>query len=465
MMFRVTHLFLFVPMIFSLSVASGADEFRAGTATVEITPPLGYRMSGYFSERLSTGVKDPLLAKAVVFQQGDESAALVFCDIVAVSLDVSTQARRQAAKLTGIPFANIAIAATHSHTGPLYFGALREHFHRKAVEAHGSDPYEKVDYPSQLIKKLASVIQAARKNVQPVRLTAGYAKETRLSFNRRFHMKTGPVRFNPGPLNPNIVRVAGPIDPEVGLVQFYPVQGAKPLGAIVSFALHLDTVGGTEYSGDYPKYIQDALRKTYGDDYLSLFGAGTCGDINHVDVTIRGRRSASEIGTMLSETVSNTLKKLEAVKELSLAVRSANVNAELQTYSTEQVANARTIMERVGSRDVSFLDRVEAYKVMALQLRKEETIPLEVQAFRLGTDLAIVTLPGEVFVELGMAIKQASPFKTTLVIELTNDAPGYIPTRKAFVEGSYETVNSRVKPGNGEKMVEIAVRLLKELKK
>ena len=90
-------------------------------------------------------------------------------------------------------------------------------------------------------------------------------------------------------------------------------------------------------------------------------------------------------------------------------------------------------------------------------------IPLEVQAFRLGGDVAVVGLPGEVFVDLGLAIKRASPFATTLVVELCNDAPGYIPTRKAFREGSYETVNSRVQPGGGELLVDAASRLLKSL--
>jgi len=86
-----------------------------------------------------------------------------------------------------------------------------------------------------------------------------------------------------------------------------------------------------------------------------------------------------------------------------------------------------------------------------------------VQVFRLSSDVAVVGLPGEVFVDLGLAIKQASPFDTTLVIELCQDAPGYIPTKKAFAEGSYETVNSRIAPGGGEMMVKAAVRLLKEL--
>ena len=79
---------------------------------------------------------------------------------------------------------------------------------------------------------------------------------------------------------------------------------------------------------------------------------------------------------------------------------------------------------------------------------------------RLGMNLAG---PADVFVDLGLAIKQANPFATTLVIELCECAPGYIPTEKAFAEGSYETVNSRIAPGGGERMTQTAIRLLKGL--
>ena len=75
-----------------------------------------------------------------------------------------------------------------------------------------------------------------------------------------------------------------------------------------------------------------------------------------------------------------------------------------------------------------------------------------------------IPVSGEVFVDLGLAIKRGSPFARTLVIELCNDNPAYIPTKKAFVEGSYETVNSLIQSGGGEAMVETALRLLKELK-
>ena len=89
---------------------------------------------------------------------------------------------------------------------------------------------------------------------------------------------------------------------------------------------------------------------------------------------------------------------------------------------------------------------------------------MEVQAFRLDADTAIVCLPCEIFVDLGLAIKRASPFKRTLVIEICNDRPSYVPTLKAFAEGSYEVTNARVKPGAGEILVDTAVKLLGEIK-
>ena len=103
---------------------------------------------------------------------------------------------------------------------------------------------------------------------------------------------------------------------------------------------------------------------------------------------------------------------------------------------------------------------MKAYKILDCRLRGGGGIELEAQAFRLSRDLAVVGLPGEVFVELGLEIKRRSPFATTLVIELCHDAPGYIPTGKAFREGSYETVNSRIAPGGGETLAEAAVGLL-----
>lgn len=460
------HLILIALVV---TAASGslhaADPLRVGLATVDITPPAGYRMSGYFSERFNTATHDPLLAKAMVLEQGDTRAAIVCCDLIGISKAVSSEARQKASQATGIPAANIVITATHSHTGPLYAGAMRNYFHRRAVEQHGSDPHEEVEYGGMLVAKLVECIEQAQRNAAESKLSAGSTEQLGLSFNRRFHMRDGTVRFNPGLQNPDIVRVAGPIDPEVGLLLVSNSDG-KPVASLSAFALHLDTVGGTEYSADYPYYIAETLQQRFGAEFLSLFAAGTCGDINHIDVSqparLKSREGTQMIGTTLGKTIAAALPKLDS-QETALAARRTLVKVPLQQYDAERTAAARADMAKIGTREMSFLEQVETYKIVALAELKSETLDLEVQAFRLSGDAAIVTLPGEVFVELGLAIKQASPFKTTLVIELANDTPGYIPTQKAFAEGSYETVNSRIASGGAEKMVEAAIAMLKEL--
>jgi hypothetical protein len=441
------------------------QELRAGIGIADITPPIPFRMSGYFNERLSTGVKDRLAAKAVVFQQGETTAALVFCDLIGISLDVSTRSRRLASEATRIPADHIVVAATHSHTGPLYFGALHQYFHERAIAKLGKDPFETVDYPTLVVESIVAAIVQAKSALQPVELEAGNAHEERISFNRRFHMKDGTVRFNPGRLNPEIVRAAGPIDPQVGAIWLKRRGETNPWAAIVSFALHLDTVGGTEYSADYPKMVADELRKSCGPEFTLLFGAGTCGDINHIDVTTRQSRTPAEIGRMLAETLQQAKQRsvFAGIAESSLAVKSVKVQMPLQEYSPGEIAEARQRMDLVGNRELPFLEQVKACTIMDLQLLGMKERLFEIQAIRLDRDTAMVTLPGEVFVELGLAIKSASPFKTTLVVELANDDPAYIPTRKAFAEGSYEIVNSRVQPGGGERLVQAAVDLLKGL--
>lgn len=85
------------------------------------------------------------------------------------------------------------------------------------------------------------------------------------------------------------------------------------------------------------------------------------------------------------------------------------------------------------------------------------------QLISLGKDLAIVALPGEIFVKLGLAIKAASPFRHTLIAELTNGSIGYIPHRDACPQGHCEIVSARDVAGSGENLAEAALRLLKGL--
>ncbi len=133
-------------------------------------------------------------------------------------------------------------------------------------------------------------------------------------------MKTnGEVATWIGLNHPDVVGTAGPIYPEVGLLRFDSLEGNKPLASLTTYALHLDTVGGQQYSADFPYYLQRELSKEYEDQFTSVFGAGTCGDINHVDTQAKKRNTAEQIGLYLAESVSKALPGLEKVAKSDLA--------------------------------------------------------------------------------------------------------------------------------------------------
>jgi hypothetical protein len=234
------------------------------------------------------------------------------------------------------------------------------------------------------------------------------AQQQGLSFNRRFHMKDGSVRFNPGVLNPDIVRAAGPIDPGVGVVLVRDGDN-NALAGLVNFALHLDTTGGTLYAADYPYYAEQTLREKLGKDFMLLFGTGTCGDINHIDVTKKDRLKSDHIGATLARTVAASLEESRPIGQACLAAGRAVVDAPLQSFGPGEIEQARKDMEKVGTNELPFLEQVKAYKILDLQSRPGPATPLEVQVFRLSKEVVVVGLPGEVF-GVGLAIKKASPF-------------------------------------------------------
>lgn len=460
---------LLVGAVLLIAAYAQADSLRAGVAVEDITPPVGWRLAGNFYENISVGVHDPLYAKALVLEQGEQRAALVICDLTGVSRLVSDKARTLAALRTGIPQEHIFVAATHTHGAPLFYDYLRDLFHNRAVARYGKDPHEPMDYRQFLAERCAAAVARAAASVEPVELLAGIAKQPGLAFNRRFHMKNGTVQFNPGKRNPNILRPAGPTDSDFHLLLLRNSNG-RPLASLSLFAMHVAAFSGNRFGADFPMHLQERLREQLGKDFVSLFGQGTAGDVNHIDVSSdRPQLSDTEparIGTTLAETFLKALPKLRP-EIPALAVRSKKAPVPLQEITQEQVARARELLDREGPAMPEFLVLVEANRIMdVLEHRKQfgDYLPMEVQTFRFSNDTALVALPHEIFVELGLAIKQGSPFRNTFVLSLSNDVDFYVPTKRAFAEGSYEVVNSRIKPGGGELLVETALQLLQELK-
>jgi hypothetical protein len=135
-----------------------------------------------------------------------------------------------------------------------------------------------------------------------------------------------------------------------------------------------------------------------------------------------------------------------------------------EKFPTVELAKAYKIRRLQRLRDGQADLGRETDEVAASAEGPRTSLPAEVQVIRIGDDTAFVALPGEIFVELGLAIKKGSPFKNTFVIELANESPAYVPTRKAMEQGGYEAANSIYAPGGGETLVETALKLLGELK-
>lgn len=461
--------------------AQPAGELRVGLAEADITPPVGFPMAGYYHERLAEGAIDPLKAKAIVFRDEHTAAALVVCDLIGIATDLTREIRQRAEKATGIPAANIAITGTHTHTAPDYMKELYLN-----LGGQRQDPVRSA-YIEKLIAGPVEAIAKASAAAQSATLACGSAQQaTAVSFNRRFVMRDGSVRTWQSYENPEVVRAAGPIDPEIALLAVRD-GGGKTLGVVSNFALHLDTVGGSKWSADYPYFIEQTLKKSLGPDVVSIFGTGCCGDINHANPRSRDRNKSDFIGNSLGETIAGQLGKLEPLAQPMLFVKTSEVRLPLQDATQDEVARSiQTLAAASRKEQVDFFEHVTAYKKLILdQLRHREphansaehitwglsrslagigdSLPVDLTVIALGRDAAIVCLPGEVFVDLGLAIKQASPFRTTLVIELANNVETiYIPHRGAYAGGSYEVTNSNVQPGSGEILVESALRLLRE---
>ena len=451
-----------------------------GLAETEITPPEGFPMAGYYHARQATGTRDPLKAKAIVFCGDGQRAALVACDLTGISADLTAEVRRVAGAQTAIPAAHIVLTATHSHTAPDYYRDLYEYL--------GESREDNARYAARLVGGIVDAIVRAEAALEPVAVSAGTVRQqTPISFNRRFVMTPATRRSGRRLHNGDVGRPAGPIAPAGARLRVGAAKDDRPLGVFTNFALHLDTVGGTLWSGDYPFYVEQSLRESLGPELISVFGNGCCGDINHADPTAKTVNKTEFIGQSLAKTVQAGLADLVRVEQPTLRVRTAQVALPLQPVTEDEVARAMPLVARArkGER-VEFFELVRAYKALVLdQLRNRpsyapdnqlvglglsrvwagigEHVPVEVQVIALGQDVAIVCLSGEVFVDLGLAIKRASPFRNTMLVELSNCVEMiYIAPRVAYAVGSYEVTNSLVQPGAGELLAETAVRLLRE---
>jgi len=441
-------------------------DLKAGAGRSVITPTIG----GW----VHRDVHDDLYAKALVLESGGVSIAIVLCDLGSVTKADADPAKELAAAVTGIPREHILIAATHTHYTP--WGGDRSE--------HGRA------YFGWLAGRIADAIRLAQNRLQPAKLAHGAGAVPGEVFNRRYWMKDGSVVFNPLDCRcrtedgsyrdvwrrEDIVRPAGPTDPEVGVLVVMDEQ-ERPLAVLANYALHyVDTPDYDCISANYFGQFERTLQRMAGCDFVGMLMNGTCGDVNNVDYLGEPkpeqpypRWNMERVSDVVAAEVYRVWRSLrrssyQTVGALAVAndwfvLRHREVTPEQRQWAESLLAQP----EPDSFGDQQWLERVHASAIR----RVAEYGPqrqTQIQAFRIG-DLALVGLPSEVFVEVGLEIKRRSPFARTLVVELANDSFGYIPTDKAFSEGSYETLNSLAAVGTAPAMVESAAGLLAELAK
>jgi hypothetical protein len=441
-----------------------APTLQLGTAAVPITPPAGIALAGYYHERGSEGTADDIYVKSMVLDDGETCAGIVVCDLISMPKWIVSNARRQIEKQCPIPGSNVLIAATHTHTAPVL---LRQSIRD---ELDGAARPVSRDYSASLAQHIADAVSQAFSNRQPVRISTAVEREEQLAFNRRYWMRDGTVGWNPGKLNQNIVRPAGPTDPEVGVLYAETATTRPaPVVTLVNFAMHPDTTGGTRISADFPGVLARQLGAYKGAEMLTLFANGTCGNVNHVNVRWpdpqKGIAEAHRTGTVLAAAVLKAYSHLEeAPASLPLRVRSARLALPLPSFTEPELSQARLDIRtaRDNTRD-GFMKLVRAHRILDTAAQDGKPMEVEVQVIALGQAIAWVSWPGEMFVELGLNVKRDSPFRYTYNIELANGAIGYIPNRAAYAEGNYEVESARVAEGSGEMLATAALGLLREL--
>ncbi len=398
-----------------IEVPKEPEPMLAGFAERDFTPTeMGGIMPGSTGLPVAYGVELPLLANAAAFTSGDTSVILVSMDILSFHEEYCNDMRKRINEATGVPENNIMIAATHIHTGVALEYQLWLCPPDLKTSGHAAD------------MAVEAAIEAFE-NREEAKMGFSSIRNSTYNFCRDGQFENGDIRtWSKGDVgqattpdsNVNVMRV----DDAKGNIKCF----------IVNYANHPDTYGNkVRYSSDYPGYMREALKKEYGEDVTVLYFNGTEGDINfndyqnktHTEYTGGGHNTAKIIGEGLASTV------IRLNRHISTNETAPVINSISKIYTTARrlpTEEEFTWAENALKRGVSGLDYCFAIEYTTEDYSTlKDTYEIEVHTIQIG-EWAMVGLPGEIYTDIGRAIKKDSPFKLTSVISLANGTHGYI---------------------------------------
>ena len=421
-----------------------------------VTPEIGAEMPGGISKHFSQNVHDDLLVNAMVVDDGNTQLVLAGLDALSIKRSTTLNARQQIADATGIPADNVLIAASHTHNG----GPTADVFMSESDAAY-------CDFVAAQIAQAA--IEGYEKR-EPATLVIGAGHEGSVAFNRRFRMKDGSERTHPGVGNLDIVQVAGPIDPMVGVIGAIN-QSCRFLGCWVNYCCHATLgVGGGGFSADYIYYLRKTVQQAMRADHaIIVFGNGASGDVTQVD-NLRDRpinrdqegKPSGEhwgwhVGTTVGAEVVKVLARMDYTDEVTLACTTDILELPLRDLGDASLNQAQAWGDQaVWARELELLKEIKEV---------EPRVTAEVQMMRIGTT-GLIAVPAEYFCQYGLDIQECSPLDPTFIVSLANGCVGYVPTPQAFVGGGYEprtARSSKLCPDAGDRIAATAIRLLHDV--
>ena len=413
--------------------------FKCGFYEREITPPLGCHLSGYGNLRPAVDVKDRLMAKACVISDGNETVALIALDALRAHRKVRDKVAKRVSEFTGISENNVLVAATHSHTG-IPDPDFDNHPEMGKAQEHYFDVFADI---------IADCAILAYKRMQESEMTFGIGNVEGISFCRDYIMKGSTPRTNPGRLNPDIIGPASETDNELPVL-FVKNAAGENLGAIVSFACHLDCVGGLEFSGDFASELSKQMKKVYGEDFVTVFFMGTAGDINHVNVKVEGIAPDHyrSMGRKIAGEAIKTIAFAEPIEGDKLICRFRTIQIPRREVSEEQYARARYVLETLEVDPDAKLEadggKSNAYHIMmarkliSVMAEVPEISDVPLHYMKIG-ELELFGFPSEVYCYFGRDVKAKCGNDKRMVISYCNGLFGYIPTRDLFYDTVYES--------------------------
>lgn len=447
----------------------------SGFAERDITPEIGMEQPGGYGKSFHKTFHDPCKVRTAVFYDGKKKVAIVGIDALMVHRSLVLSVRKKVQESCGIPAESILIAASHSHSsGPT--GMIQPGQYDHADPLPKSLAYEKSScadpkYLKLVEEKTVEAICQANNSLEESRMGVGTGREEEVAFNRRFHMGNGLTYTHPGQGNPDIIKFAGPVDPEVGVIGVWNNQG-ECKGCIINFACHATTNPGG-ISANWIYYLEQTIRGAMGPDCIVVFLAGASGDVTQVNNLNPHRNRAGEdwarfVGARVGAEAVKVLLSMPRGEMMPLDARSKVMEIKRRKPDPERVKQCTQLVqkspEEVGSTEWTFAKEIVLLDAL---IKNEPVEQVEVQALQVGSAV-FITNPAEYFCQFGLDIKSKSPFTFTFPVSLANGSVGYVPTEEAFESdgGGYETrltSYSNLKIKAGGKIAETGVKLARQM--